>query len=95
MGRIVIIKVGADEHAPQVTREIPDPDRPGRQKMVGEDKREHPAIVTHVWPEGGDTPAINVIVFVDGRGPETRREIEHVSKAQPKHHAWDWPRREE
>lgn len=92
MGRTVIIRVGSEEHAPQVTREtIKD----GRPHMIGVDKREHPAVVTHVWSDGSETPAINCIVFVDGRGVETRRELEHVSKADPKHAAWDWPRREE
>ena len=91
--RIVVVRVGAEEHSPQVTREVMNNE--GRKQMVAEDKREHPAIVTHVWPGGGDTPAINVAMFVDGRGIEMRRELEHVSKADPKHAAWDWPRREE
>ncbi len=88
MGRTVIIRVGSEEHAPQVTRETI---RDGRPHMVAVDKKEHPAVVTHVWADGSETPMINVIMFVDGRGIEARREIEHVSKADPKHPAWDWP----
>jgi len=92
IGRMVVLRVGAEEHAPQVTRTVV---KEGRPTMEAYDKKEHPATVTHVWPEGDETPALNLCVFVDGRGIEMRREVEHVSKADPKHHAWDWPRRED
>lgn len=57
-------------------------------------RREHPAIVNHVWGEG-ETPSINLTVFPDSASPYCRTSVSHVSKAGADMNAWDWPQRAE